>query len=86
MASAPELRKCDIVMKGDITSGVVYPRALEELSHAYHFQNIGGTSAGDTRPVQRGPFCNTANTMLRSRHVWIARTPLAETFRASGMP
>src|SRR2546430_11474928 len=41
-----DLRNCDIVMKGGITSGVVYPCALEELSHVYHFRNIGGTSAG----------------------------------------
>ena len=37
---------CDIVMKGGITSGVVYPLALVELSKKYRFANIGGTSAG----------------------------------------
>jgi predicted acylesterase/phospholipase RssA len=37
---------CDIVMKGGITSGVVYPLALVELSRKYRFANIGGTSAG----------------------------------------
>ena len=37
---------CDIVMKGGITSGVVYPLALVELSEKYRFANIGGTSAG----------------------------------------
>jgi hypothetical protein len=41
----PEL-ECDIVMKGGITSGVVYPRAVVELSNAYRFRSIGGTSAG----------------------------------------
>lgn len=39
-------RYCDIVMKGGITSGVVYPAAVVELSNTYHFKNIGGTSAG----------------------------------------
>jgi predicted acylesterase/phospholipase RssA len=39
-------RKCDIVMKGGITSGVVYPHAVCELARTYRFQNIGGTSAG----------------------------------------
>lgn len=39
-------RFCDLVMKGGITSGVVYPGAIEELSHHYRFQSIGGTSAG----------------------------------------
>lgn len=37
---------CDIVMKGGITSGVVYPLALVELAKKYRFANIGGTSAG----------------------------------------
>jgi len=33
-------------MKGGITSGVVYPPAVVELSKTYTFRNIGGTSAG----------------------------------------
>ena len=37
---------CDLVMKGGITSGVVYPLAITELSHKYLFKNIGGTSPG----------------------------------------
>ncbi|MER9565094.1 hypothetical protein [Mesorhizobium sp. M0571] len=43
--SAPEL-SCDLVMKGGITSGVVYPKAVVKLSRKYRFRNIGGTSAG----------------------------------------
>src|SRR6185295_9550901 len=39
-------RRCDLVMKGGITSGVVYPLAIVELSEEFRFQNIGGTSAG----------------------------------------
>jgi predicted acylesterase/phospholipase RssA len=39
-------RYCDIVMKGGITSGVVYPLAAVELAEHYRFRNIGGTSAG----------------------------------------
>ena len=38
--------RCDLVMKGGITSGVVYPRAVVALAGKYRFQNIGGTSAG----------------------------------------
>lgn len=37
---------CDLVMKGGITSGVVYPLAVAELARTYRFRNIGGTSAG----------------------------------------
>ncbi|MBP1861568.1 patatin-like phospholipase family protein [Rhizobium herbae] len=43
--STPE-RSCDLVMKGGITSGVVYPKAVARLSKTYRFRNIGGTSAG----------------------------------------
>jgi predicted acylesterase/phospholipase RssA len=39
-------RSCDVVMKGGITSGVVYPHAVCELAQTYQFRNVGGTSAG----------------------------------------
>jgi hypothetical protein len=39
-------KECDIVMKGGITSGVVYPPAVLELQRTYRFRSIGGTSAG----------------------------------------
>lgn len=37
---------CDVVLKGGVTSGVVYPLALASLAEKYRFSNIGGTSAG----------------------------------------
>lgn len=37
---------CDLVMKGGITSGVIYPKLIHDLSKRYRFRNIGGTSAG----------------------------------------
>jgi predicted acylesterase/phospholipase RssA len=39
-------RSCDVVMKGGITSGVVYPHAVCELARTYRFVDVGGTSAG----------------------------------------
>ena len=39
-------RSCDVVMKGGITSGVVYPHAICELARTYRLRNVGGTSAG----------------------------------------
>ena len=38
--------ECDVVMKGGITSGVIYPTALAELSRTYRFRGLGGASAG----------------------------------------
>lgn len=40
------MQECDLVMKGGITSGVVYPSVLSELSKHYRLRNVGGTSAG----------------------------------------
>jgi predicted acylesterase/phospholipase RssA len=37
---------CDIVMKGGITSGVVYPGAVLPLAEQYRFRCVGGASAG----------------------------------------
>jgi predicted acylesterase/phospholipase RssA len=39
-------QECDIVMKGGITSGVLYPLAVCELATRYRMCNVGGTSAG----------------------------------------
>ena len=39
-------KECDIVMKGGITSGVVYPYAVLEIARDYRYRSIGGTSAG----------------------------------------
>lgn len=46
MQNADLPTECDIVMKGGITSGVVYPAAIVALSAKFRFRNIGGTSAG----------------------------------------
>ncbi len=39
-------KECDLIMKGGITSGVVYPEAVLELHQEYDFRSIGGASAG----------------------------------------
>ncbi len=42
-----EKKPCDLVMKGGIASGIVYPPAILELvNDNYYFKQIGGTSAG----------------------------------------
>ena len=46
MPEADDFKYCDVVMKGGITSGIVYPLAVSELAKEYRFKNIGGTSAG----------------------------------------
>lgn len=43
---AEELLPCDLVMKGGITSGVVYPLAVCEIAQRFQLKNVGGSSAG----------------------------------------
>ena len=43
--SAPAL-SCDLIMKGGITSGVVYPKAACRLATRYRLKQVGGASAG----------------------------------------
>lgn len=38
--------ECDLILKGGVTSGVVYPLAIVELSKHYRYVNVGGASAG----------------------------------------
>jgi predicted acylesterase/phospholipase RssA len=45
VASMPSL-ECDLIMKGGVTSGVVYPPAILRLAQVYRFRCIGGASAG----------------------------------------
>lgn len=44
-APAPQA-ECNVIMKGGITSGVIYPRALSEFAKTYRFRSLGGASAG----------------------------------------
>lgn len=42
----PWADECDLIMKGGVTSGVIYPLAICELARAFRLRSIGGTSAG----------------------------------------
>src|SRR3954469_15915406 len=44
--AADPLLECDLVMKGGITSGVVYPLAVCELATVYRLRSVGESSAG----------------------------------------
>ena len=38
--------KCSVIMKGGITSGVIYPELVCRLAETYRLKSIGGSSAG----------------------------------------
>src|SRR3954469_22088660 len=42
-AMADPTRNGNIVMKGGITSGIVFPRALVEIARVFRFRSVGGT-------------------------------------------
>jgi predicted acylesterase/phospholipase RssA len=42
----PHKLECDLIMKGGVTSGLVYPAAIAEIAGTYRLRSIGGTSAG----------------------------------------
>lgn len=45
-APTASLQECDLIMKGGITSGVVYPQAVARIARDYRLRSIGGSSAG----------------------------------------
>jgi predicted acylesterase/phospholipase RssA len=45
-SNSTPLKFCDLIMKGGITSGVIYPRLVAELAKTHQLKCIGGTSAG----------------------------------------
>jgi predicted acylesterase/phospholipase RssA len=81
-------KQCDIVMKGGVTSGVVYPPALCVLATQYRFRNIGGTSAGaiaaaGAAAAEYGRESGGFAKLLEVSH-WIGRdTNLRDLFQAS---
>src|SRR3954452_7975406 len=44
--SLTEPPECDAIMKGGITSGIVYPYAILQIATRYRFRSLGGTSVG----------------------------------------
>jgi hypothetical protein len=80
---------CDIVMKGGITSGVVYPSAVCELAQTYKFKNVGGTSAGAiaaaaTAAAEYGRATSSGGfTQLEELPTWLSTgTNLSDLFQA----
>src|SRR5947209_496830 len=64
MPPPPPSRQCDLVMKGGITSGVVYPAAVMALKDTFRFRSIGGTSAGAIAAALTGAAAGAGVTWL----------------------
>jgi len=89
--SEPQL-ECDLVMKGGVTSGIVYPMAMLELGKSYRFRGVGGTSAGAmaaafVAAAQYGQLKTTGtgiNGLERASQYLGAKGNLSKLFRAHG--
>ena len=46
VSKSKPMPECDLIMKGGITSGVVYPFAVTGLAERYRLRGVGGSSAG----------------------------------------
>jgi len=57
-------RECDLILKGGVTSGLVFPRVVSTLAQTYRLRNIGGTSSGAiaTAAAAAAEFRRQSNT------------------------
>jgi len=46
VTGGPLALECDLVMKGGVTSGIIYPSAIAAIARDYRLRAVGGTSAG----------------------------------------
>jgi len=76
------LPPCDLVMKGGITSGVVYPKLIARLAQTWRFKSVGGTSAGAIAAAG----CAAAEHGRRTGRNAASFAQLAELPRALGAP
>ena len=81
--AAGRTQDCDLIMKGGVTSGLVYPGAIATLAETYRLRNIGGTSAGAIGAVaaaameyglRTGSNADARNIMTRLHEDLAART------------
>ncbi len=83
--------ECDLVLKGGITSGVVYASALTELAKDHHFRSIAGTSAGAmgavlTAAAEYGRLTNGYDTFGATDHERYSEDPPASLVGAKTEP
>jgi hypothetical protein len=65
--------ECDVIMKGGITSGVIYPLAICELATRYRLHNVGGGDCGGGRRGGRAwPSSAPGRSGIPGRWLWSA--------------
>lgn len=81
-------QECDLILKGGITSGVVFPHVICELARTYRFICIGGTSAGAIGAVMTAAaeFRRQTNTDPTERSAGFERIAVMPKALASNLP
>ena len=57
-----EKLECDLVMRGGITSGIVYPRAIAKLAETYNSAGSAAPRPAQLPPLQRQPRLTAPST------------------------
>lgn len=74
---------CDLIMKGGVTSGIVYPGAIGAITQRYRLRNIGGTSAGAIAAVAAAAMeyglRSGRNHQAREQMMWLSRQTAQRT-------
>ncbi|SPH17476.1 hypothetical protein DEA8626_00999 [Defluviimonas aquaemixtae] len=63
---AQVLKDCDLIMKGGVTSGVVYPEVIATIGATHRLHGVGGTSAGAIAAA----FAAAAEYRRQEREEW----------------
>ena len=74
---------CDLVMKGGITSGVIYPHAVCQLATTRRIRNVGGTSAG---AIAAGAAAAAELGRSEGGFAELARMPSQLVYQPDGKP
>ncbi|WP_313668542.1 patatin-like phospholipase family protein [Sandarakinorhabdus sp.] len=74
---------CDLIMKGGVTSGIVYPGAIGAIAHRYRLRSIGGTSAGAIAAAAAAAMeyglRSGRNAQAREQMMWLSRQTAQQT-------
>ncbi|PIE38151.1 MAG: hypothetical protein CSA54_00270 [Gammaproteobacteria bacterium] len=82
------MKECDLVLKGGVTSGIVYPGVIQELARSYRLVNIGGTSAGAIAAAlaAAAEYHRQSGASATTSTAGYARLPELGQFLQSGIP
>lgn len=74
---------CDLIVKGGVTSGIVYPGAIGAITQRYRLRSIGGASAGAIAAAAAAAMeyglRSGRNHHAREQMMWLSRQTARQT-------